>query len=308
MNNKQHSGPLNISGEAGWGWTELRHQAARDACPELPCPKSLCKGGDPPPAHPDLSDPGKTLLPHSLPFEQPFRGDAPKPRGAGAHTGTPAKPKVPPGPAQRPGSSPPAEVIAPTGWSGYVPRAGRWLWGDAASPWSSSVQAGYHPQNPVLDQDPLPSSQLQSHHPTCPFVPPESHQCLARLEKSCQPFGAHPTVGAAPQQRGTQHHPSLDKALLIPQHRPGSIASAPAWRNPRRGGVKAGCRQCRRGAVTRSSVPRSPTRGPATPGSCGTRGVPKAKGPGQTQASPGLPCSRCQGQQGVGGPWSEMSQ
>src|SRR3712207_1287428 len=81
--------------------------------------------------------------------------------------------------AQGSGSSPPEEVIALSGQSGYVPWAGRWPWGAEASPGTSSAQAGYHPPNPVLDQDPVPSSWLQSHRPTCPLssrVPPAPGQ------------------------------------------------------------------------------------------------------------------------------------
>lgn len=81
------------------------------------------------------------LIPHPFHFDWCFSGDAPKPWGPQRHRSW-AKPTAE--------SSPPEDVMALAGQSGYVPQAGRWLWGEEAFPWSSSAQAGC-PQTLVLE-------------------------------------------------------------------------------------------------------------------------------------------------------------
>lgn len=100
---------------------------------------------------------------------------------------------------------------------------------------------------------------------------PETHQCLVRLEKSCQPFGAHPSL--------VLPHSRVGRTITPPQIRPCSSASTSV----------AALHQLRHGATSTVAEP--------TPGyrqwHCG--GAPRATGTG---GSPGQ-----RGQIRLGHPW-----
>lgn len=148
---------------------------------------------------------------------------------------------------------------------------------------------------------------LYSHRPTSPLVP----QGPTNTWLSCR-RAANPLV-LTPQR--VLPHIRVGPSITPPQIRPcSSTSTGPAALHPLQyGTIPARLSQrCITGSAAAvggggGDHPVGTHMGPrSSQGEPG--GSPKAKGPDQTWASLGLSCSRCWGQQGLGGPCSGMSQ